>query len=165
MHGLLIYYFSGDNRADEPVTVNSETALDDVLTDILVNPQPHLTVVYAQNRPTDRRSAWPGCRTTNSNLISITQHHVAAVHLFGPKDLLLAEVTSDANDTTVWITLPQQTDTWVPSGVTLYIDRDTRTEFPKNAILSITLLRELLYEFMRTGKSPTCVDWRQTDIF
>ena len=36
MRGLLIYYFRGDNRADEPVTDNSETVLDDVLNDMLV---------------------------------------------------------------------------------------------------------------------------------
>ncbi|WP_415366925.1 Imm1 family immunity protein [Saccharothrix sp. BKS2] len=29
----------------------------------------------------------------------------------------------------------------------------------------MNLLRELLHEFMRTGKRPACVDWQQTDIF
>jgi hypothetical protein len=48
---------------------------------------------------------------------------------------------------------------------TLYIDRETRTAFPKEATLPLNLLRELLHELMRTGKRPTCVDWQQTDIF
>ncbi|MGM1062749.1 Imm1 family immunity protein [Saccharothrix sp. Mg75] len=59
----------------------------------------------------------------------------------------------------------RQTDTWVPSGATLYIDRDTRTAFPEEATLPLNLLRELLHEFMLIGKRPVCVDWQQTDIF
>ncbi|MBB5807928.1 hypothetical protein F4560_007696 [Saccharothrix ecbatanensis] len=152
MHGLLIYYFSGDNRADEPVTVDSEVALDDVLSEILANPQPHPTVVYAEIRPT---IGLPGLPDHQLKFDLDTQHHVGAVHLFGPKDFLEAGVTSGADDTTAWIALPRQTDTWVPSDVTLYIDRDT--EFPKEATLQLSLLRELLHEFMRTGKRPICV--------
>jgi len=53
----------------------------------------------------------------------------------------------------------------LPERHTLYIDRETRTAFPKEATLPLNLLRELLHEFMRTGKRPTCVDWQQTDIF
>lgn len=162
MNGLLIYYFSGDNRADEPVTVKSETALDDVLTDILSNPQPHPTVVYIQNRPTVSLAELPDHQL---KFDLDTQHHVAAVHLVGPKDLVPAEVTGDADNSTAWIALPSQTNTWVPTGVTLYIDRDTGTAFPEEATLPLNLLRELLHEFMQTGKRPTCVNWQQTDIF
>lgn len=161
MHGLLIYHFSGDNRADEPVTVDSEAVLDDVLTDILANPQPHPTVVYTQNRPTVGPAELPDHQL---KFDLDPQHHVAAVHLFGPTDFLPDKATSGAEDTAAWIALPRQTDTWVPSGVTLYIDRDTRTAFPEEATLPLDLLRELLHEFMRTGKRPTCVDWQQTDI-
>ncbi len=162
MPPLDIYYFSGDNRADEPVTVDSEAALDDVLTDILANPQPHPTVVYAQNRPTVGPAELPDHQL---KFDLDTQHHVAAVHLFGPTDFLPDEAMSGAEDTAAWIALPRQTDTRVPNRVTLYIDKDTRTAFPKEAALPLNLLRELLHEFMRTGKHPTCVDWQQTDIF
>ncbi|PSL51420.1 immunity protein Imm1 of predicted polymorphic toxin system [Saccharothrix carnea] len=162
MHGLLIYYFSGDNRADEPITVDSEAALDDVLFDILANSQPHPTVVYVQNRPTVDPTELPDHQLKFDLDI---QHDVAAVHLFGPTGFLPDEATSDAEDTAAWIALPRQTDTRVSSGVTLYIDRDTRTAFPEEATLPLNLLRELLHEFMRTGKRPTCVDWQQTDIF
>ncbi|MFI9006809.1 Imm1 family immunity protein [Actinosynnema sp. NPDC053489] len=162
MHGLLIYYFSGDNRADEPVTVNSETALDDALTDILATPQPHPTVVYIRNRPTVGSAELPDHQIKFDLDI---QHHVAAVHLFGPRSFLSAEVASGADETTAWIALPRQADARVPRDVTLYIDRNTRTAFPKEATLPLNLLRELLHEFMRTGKRPACVDWQQTDIF
>lgn len=162
MHGLLIYYFSGDNRADEPITVGSEAVLDDVLTDILANPQPHPTVVYAQNRPMVGPAESPDHQL---KFDLDTQHHFAAVHLFGPEDFLPAKVTRGADDTAAWIALPRQANTWVPSGVTLYIDRDAGTEFPKEATLPLNLLRELLHEFMRTGKRPICVDWQQTDSF
>lgn len=162
MTPLDIYYFSGDNRADEPVTVDSETALDDVLTDILANPQPHPTVVYAQNRPTVGPAELPDHQL---KFDLDAEHHVAAVHLFGPKDFLPTETTSDTDDTAAWIAVPRQAESRIPSGVTLYIDRDTRTEFPQEATLPLNLLRELLHEFMRTGKRPTCVDWQRTDIF
>lgn len=153
---------SGDNHADEPVTVDDHIALDDVMTDILANPQPHATVVYAKDLPTIGPAELPNHQL---KFDLDTQHHVAAVHLFGPKDFRPTEATSDAEDTTAWIALPRQADTRIPGGVTLYIDRDTRTEFPQEATLPLDLLRELLHEFMRTGKRPTCVDWQQTDIF
>jgi len=93
-----------------------------------------------------------------------TEHHIAAVHLFGPKDFLAADMTGEADDTTAWIALHRQADIRVPTGVTLYIDRDTRTEFPAKAALPLKVLRDLLHEFMRTGERPICVDWQQTNI-
>ncbi|MGM1062750.1 hypothetical protein [Saccharothrix sp. Mg75] len=103
MHGLLIYYFSGDNRADEPVTVDSEAVLDDVLTDILANPQSHPIVVYTQNRPMVGPAESPDHQLKFDLDI---QHHVAAVHLFGPTDFLPDKATSGAENTAAWIALP-----------------------------------------------------------
>lgn len=58
---------------------------------------------------------------------------VAAIHLFGPRDILPAEVASGADDTTTWIALLGQAGRrQPPSGVTLYIHRNTYTTFPKN---------------------------------
>ncbi|GGP45026.1 hypothetical protein GCM10010185_16030 [Saccharothrix coeruleofusca] len=132
------------------------------MADILANPQPHPTVVYAQNRPTVGPAELPDHQL---KFDLDAEHHVAAVHLFGPKDFLPTETTSDTDDTAAWIAVPRQAENRMPSGVTLYIDRDTRTEFPQEATLPLNLLRELLHEFMRTGQRPTCVDWQRTDIF
>ncbi|MDQ2587278.1 Imm1 family immunity protein [Saccharothrix yanglingensis] len=162
MTSLDIYYFSGDNRADEPVTVDDDITLDDVMTDILANPQPHPTVVYAKDRPTIGPAALPDHQL---KFDLDTEHYIVAVHVFGPRDFLPADMTGEADATTAWIALPRQADTRVPNGVTLYIDRDTRTEFPAEAALPLSMLRSLLHEFMRTGKRPTCVGWQRADTF
>ncbi|MEU4802999.1 Imm1 family immunity protein [Actinosynnema sp. NPDC023587] len=159
---LDVYYFSGGNRANEPVTVDDDIALDDVMTDILANPQPHPTVVYARDRPTIGPEELPDHQL---KFDLDTEHNIAAVHLFCPRGFLPAGMTGEADDTTAWIALPRQPATPLLTGVTLYIDRDTRTEFPREAALPLSVLRSLLHEFMRTGKRPTCVDWQRTDIF
>ncbi|MEO6085459.1 MAG: Imm1 family immunity protein [Umezawaea sp.] len=166
MTQLDIYYFSGDNRADEPVTVGSAAALDDVLVDILANPQPHPTVVYAKDRPT----VGPMERPDHQVKFDVDpERQVGAVHAFGPGDFAPDPSVNDVDETTAWIAQVKgfggQTSASLFSDVTLYIDKDTRTEFTKGALLPLAVLRELLHEFMRTGKRPVCVDWEQTDVF
>jgi hypothetical protein len=161
---LDIYYFSGDNRADEPVTANSATALDDVLADILANPQPHPTVVYAKDRPTVGPLELPDHQI---KFDVDPERQVGAVHAFGPGDFAADPPLNDVDETTAWTARVKGSGGRASSfsDVTLYIDKDTRTEFPQGAVLPLTVLREVLHEFMRTGKRPVCVDWEQTDVF
>ncbi|MFT7841124.1 hypothetical protein Q5530_33730 [Saccharothrix sp. BKS2] len=68
--------------------------------------------MYAQNRPT----VGPAELLDHQLKFDLDiRHHVAAVHLFGAKDFLPAEVASGADDTTAWIALPRQAEARVPA--------------------------------------------------
>lgn len=157
-HPLAVYYFSGDNRGDEPVTVESESALDRVLADVLANEQPHPTVVYAKDRTTTGLADLPDHQI---KFDADAEVGVAAIHAFGPHDFVDPTAASPQGNL-AFVTKVEPT---ADVDVTLYIDKDTRTEFPKDSIIPLGKLRQALGEFLATGRRPTCVDWQETDVF
>ncbi|MEU7481715.1 Imm1 family immunity protein [Lentzea sp. NPDC042327] len=48
--------------------------------------------------------------------------------------------------------------------ITLYVDVDTRTRFPADALIPLAKLREALLELAETGQRPTCVHWQESDV-
>ncbi|MDX8051246.1 Imm1 family immunity protein [Lentzea sp. BCCO 10_0798] len=182
-NSLDAYYFTPDNRGREPVTVDSELKLEQMLAEVVANRQPQPTVVYVQGRPRTGLLQLPDHQLK----FDIDElHGVAAIHAMGPPSFVTqdsaAVMSEESRDRTgedaengemrAWVTLwkgshaPAMPAPQVAEGdITLYVDVDTRTRFPADAAIPLEKLREALQEFAETGKRPTCVDWQESDVF
>ncbi|GAA3838459.1 hypothetical protein GCM10022243_01160 [Saccharothrix violaceirubra] len=167
-HAIDVYYFTADNpHGCDSVTMRTEADLTRVLHDITTNPQPHPTVVYVRDRPTNGRRELPNHQLKFDIDPDI---QVAAIHTAGTPDFVPHNTRShdDAETTQYlrgWVSRADTTtnDSRTP-GKPLYVDVDTRTEFPRNAAIPLERLRTALLELMITAQRPTCVDWQDSEI-
>jgi hypothetical protein len=193
-HTLDFYFYAPGNRANRPVAVRSESDLERTLKAVLNNRQPHPTQVTGRELPTfgpaeiptrlfkidtaytgehaalhyagpaDPRTAagvveaWMLGATTEDDQVFSEQIY----------DLVRANVASAAPsdmepDDAAWVTRVVDD---VPQDVpTLYIDKANETEFPRDAIIPMPLLRLALLEFQVTGLRPESVRWQPVDVY
>ncbi|GAA3882594.1 hypothetical protein GCM10022243_54020 [Saccharothrix violaceirubra] len=153
------------------VTVRTEADLTRVLHDITTNPQPHPTVVYLRERPTIGRRNLPDHQLEFDIDVDyrIAAIHAAGVPDFVPHDARAQDDTETTQDMHGWVSRADASPDVgrTPTdgkGKPLYIDFGTRTEFPRNAMISLEQLRTALLELMTTALHPTCVDWQDSEI-
>ncbi|WP_053734973.1 Imm1 family immunity protein [Nocardia sp. NRRL S-836] len=145
---LEIWYYHGDNRADEPVTVSTAAELDGVLAHVANHPQPHPAQIAARELPRF------GVLEIPDRMFKLDAHQAfGALHYVGP------DPDSTTEDVGYWVTLGNEAADDAP---TLYIDKDNKTSFPQNAAIRLEQVRDALLEFQRTGSRPTCVQWQTT---
>ncbi|GLY51050.1 Imm1 family immunity protein [Lentzea sp. NBRC 102530] len=143
-HSLTVWYFRDVDDDDEPVSVDTDTALDALIDDVLANEQPHPTVVVADGRPTVGALNLPDHQL---RFAADVESGTAALYLM------------DARSQRAWTTKA------APAATTLWLDRDADIEFPGDSAVSLLVLREALHEFMRTAQRPTCVQWQESAVF
>ncbi|MET9225011.1 Imm1 family immunity protein [Lentzea sp. NPDC003310] len=144
---LDFWYYHGDNRADEPEPVRTEAELDRVLTYLVDHAQPHPTQIAAQELPKF------GLLEIPDRMFKLdVDNGFGALHYVGPD--------GDTDEFGYWVTQATEPAEDAP---TLYVDRDNKTEFPRDAVIPLDQVRAALLEFQRTGSRPTCVRWQVTD--
>ncbi|MEU7475313.1 Imm1 family immunity protein [Lentzea sp. NPDC042327] len=146
---LEFWYYHGDNRADEPVAVATAAELDEVLTHVANHPQPHPAQIAARELPKF------GVLEIPDRMFKLdARHGFGALHFVGP------DPESTTDEIGYWVTRGAEPPAAVP---TLYVDKDNKTEFPRNAAIRLDQVRDALLEFQRTGSRPTCVEWQVTE--
>ncbi|ANZ36654.1 hypothetical protein BBK82_11835 [Lentzea guizhouensis] len=146
---LDIWYYHGDNRADEPVAVTSVAELDDVLSYVMNHPQPHPTQIAARELPRF------GVLEIPDRMFKLdARQGFGALHYVGPAP------DSTADEVGYWVTRAVELAEGAP---TLYVDKDNKSEFPPDAAIRVDQVRDALLEFQRTGSRPTCVEWQATE--
>ncbi|MFB9902782.1 Imm1 family immunity protein [Allokutzneria oryzae] len=81
------------------------------------------------------------------------EHKIGALCYVGPRD-------EDSTEIGTWVTKGSTREDGVPP---LYVDRGTKREFPRNAVVPLDKLHEALSEFRSTGRRPRCVSWQESD--
>jgi Immunity protein Imm1 len=163
-HALELWYFTETNHADDPVTVRSESELERVLDEVLAYKQPHPTPVCVQDRPTFGPLNLPDHQLKFDVDVDVdVDAGVGAIHAFGSPDFH-GEDISKSGEADFYSRVSRRIQADDASPATLYIDFDTRTRFPPDAAIPLSLLRQALREFMETGRRPTCVEWQESDV-
>lgn len=149
-----VYYYGHGGDPAVPVPVRSAEELDRVLDFISTTAQPNPSVLVARERPRIGPRAKP-------------DHHVkidvdgaarlGAICFVGPHS-----DAPDGYDSAAWVT---RTVEAVQDAPPIYLDKATRTEFPRDAVVPFALVREALHEFRETGERPTCVQWQLSDVY
>lgn len=146
---LEIWYYHGDNRADEPEAIRTAAELDQVLAYVVNNAQPHPTQIAARELPRF------GVLEIPDRMFKLDAHQgFGALHYVGP------DPAGEADRFGYWVTLASVLAEDAP---TLYVDKDNKTEFPSDAVIPLKQVRDALLEFQRTGSRPTCVQWQVID--
>lgn len=156
-HTLELWYFRDDDDTDEPVTVRSRAALDELLEDVFSNEQPHPTVVVAHDRPTIGPLHLPDHQI---KFAADPVAGVAALYAMGSPSFVDRADVTDRSPHRAWVSQGA-----CDGEVILWLDSDAGIRFPSDAVISLDKLREALHEFMRTGQRPTCLGWQEIDVF
>ncbi|WP_394617499.1 Imm1 family immunity protein [Lentzea sp. JNUCC 0626] len=148
---LEFWYYAGSNRADEPVVVKPEAALERVLADVLEQgPQPHPTQVASPDLPTFGILNFPD-RMFKLDLDP--ESAIGALHYVGPDEY------DEPGRFWSWASVSNEEFTDTP---VLYIDKQNRTLFPPKSAISLNTITMALEEFRQTGTRPTCIEWQST---
>lgn len=146
---LDIWYYHGENRADEPECVRTASELDRVLAYLVDHAQPHPTQIAARELPRF------GVLEIPDRMFKLdVDKGFAALHYVGP------DPTGDTDQFGFWVTRAIEPADDAP---TLYVDKDNKTQFPRDAVILLEQVRDALLEFQRTGSRPTCVQWQVAD--
>ncbi|KOV83459.1 Imm1 family immunity protein [Nocardia sp. NRRL S-836] len=178
MNAVDMYYSTVSNPCGRtPVTVQTESEMLRALHEILTNRQPQPTVMYAKDRPTIGRRNRPDHQI---KFDVDAESGIGALHAAGMPNFIpprarhgkredaeeqasdemrdwasKADIIAVDDDGTLMVCEVKRP---------LYIDFDTRTEFPADAVLPLDKVREALLEFMATEQRPTCVAWQDSEI-
>ncbi|MDX8055908.1 Imm1 family immunity protein [Lentzea sp. BCCO 10_0798] len=146
---LDIWYYHGENRADEPEAVRTASELDRVLAYLVDHAQPHPTQIAARELPRF------GVLEIPDRMFKLdVDKGFAALHYVGP------DPDGGTDQFGFWVTQAVEPTDDAP---TLYVDKDNKTEFPRDSVILLEQVRDALLEFQRTGSRPTCVRWQVTD--
>ena len=149
MSFTLDVYYWGQGGQRNPAVARSADELDRVLQDIGASEQPHSPVFVAQERP-----KW-GRHQMDDHQVKIdvdTVRSLGAICFYGPHPEVPAGF-----EVAAWVS---KTDAVLADAPTFYLDKATRTEFPADAVIPLSLVHQALQEFRVTGERPTCIDWQ-----
>ncbi|GDY33642.1 Imm1 family immunity protein [Gandjariella thermophila] len=148
-----VYYYGHEGDPAVPAVARSFEDLDRIVGQIAAVEQANPPVLVAQERPKY------GPRRKPDHQIKIDLNgwaQVGAISYVGP--------APDAPEGAIgsWVT---RADREIEAAPTLYLDKATRTEFPRNAVLPLDLVRQALQEFRETGERPSCVGWQEFEVW
>lgn len=151
---LDVWHYRTEDTARNPVAINSDAELAELLDYLLAHTQPHPAQIVARERPTI------GPRKQPDTVIKVAvaeEERLGALLFVSPKSW--DEPAEGDTSTGVYVTRG------APGGPALYIDKATRTPFPADAALPVERIHAALAEFRQTGELPTCVEWQESAVY
>lgn len=149
-------FYRGAAGRHSPAVARNWGELEIILADIETHQQTQPPVFVAEERP----KVGPLGDADHRLKIDVDAvHQVGALHYVGPAAPGVDEVDA-------WISrATSHAERALAGALALYIDRDTRTEYPADAIVPLADVHRALREFQDTGERPTCIDWQTTDVW
>lgn len=151
-------FYRGAAGRHSPAVARNWDELEIILADIEAHPQTQPPVFVAEERP---KFGPLGDADHRLKIDIDAVHRVGALHYVGP-----APDVPQGFDVDAWISrAASPVDRALSDALALYIDRDTRTEYPADAIVPLADVHRALREFQDTGERPTCIGWQTTDVW